>query len=334
MYLTALPVDSLDFCSIDHWDPRRAGAWKGYQRSLQQEKIHSLAKYLERHDSILPVAGLLNVRQKGKLKFSQPASKKSATGILTIQDGTQLWVVDMQHRLEGIKTAHKKGLLKNFSVPVLITEGLSSVKEAAQFYVINSKSRKMGVDLTRRLLIEHDEIKDITDVNEWELAATQISIILNQKLRNNPWYKRIREPESESQRDQVATEKSFVPSLKWLLTSPGNKKKKPAYLAKYLAIYWEAIRFNIPKAFETPRGYLIQKTPGYMAFHKIAPIVLRKYKKPTLSQLKKLFTPLGNDPSLGTRFWDRKNLKGAKRFGNGQGAYHLLAMELKAKLKL
>ncbi|HXG08127.1 MAG TPA: DGQHR domain-containing protein, partial [Nitrososphaera sp.] len=261
MYLAALPVEMLDFCSIDRWDPRRTGKWKGYQRGLVKKKIASLAEYLERPDGILPVAGLLNVRQKNTLSFSSDHSRGPALGTLMIPDGTQLWVVDMQHRLEGIKTAYSKGFLKQFAVPVLITEGLSEIKEAAQFYIINTRSKRMGVDLTRRLLIEHDEIKDITDVAAWELKAVKISIRLNRHIKGNPWYNRIREPESEKMRDQIATEKSFVPSLKWLLTAPRIGNKSPKYLAKFLAKYWEGIRANIPKAFETPRSYLIQKTP-------------------------------------------------------------------------
>jgi hypothetical protein len=60
MYLAALPVQELDFCPIDRWDPRRTGRWKGYQRGLVQKKIRNLARCLERNDAILSVVGLLN----------------------------------------------------------------------------------------------------------------------------------------------------------------------------------------------------------------------------------------------------------------------------------
>ncbi|MGH2620388.1 MAG: hypothetical protein ACRDHG_07430, partial [Anaerolineales bacterium] len=70
MYLVALPARELDICSIDRWDPSKAGSWKGYQRGLNKKKIRNLAKYLERTDGILPVAGLLNVRERGLLSYS------------------------------------------------------------------------------------------------------------------------------------------------------------------------------------------------------------------------------------------------------------------------
>jgi len=121
MYLAALPIQELDFCSIDRWDPRRTGHWKGYQRGLVQKKIRNLARYLERDDAILPVAGLLNVRQRRALQFSTNHNQGATAGELVIPDDTRLWVVDMQHRLEGIRTAHSEGFLKDFLVPVLLS---------------------------------------------------------------------------------------------------------------------------------------------------------------------------------------------------------------------
>lgn len=332
MYLAALPIDELDFCSIDRWDPRRTGRWKGYQRGLVHKKIRNLARYLERDDATLPVAGLLNVRQKA-LKFSGGHNHKAASGELVIPDDTRLWVVDMQHRLEGIKTAHSEGFLKDFLVPVLITEGLTAIREAAQFYIINTRSRRMGVDLTRRLLIEHDEIKDLTDVREWELKAVQIAIRLNRRLNDNPWYGRIREPEAERSTQHIATEKSFVPSLRWLLTAPRAKRKSASALSKFLARFWEGIRINMPEPFRQPRSYLIQKTPGYMAFHRLAPIIYRKHPKGSATSYAKVFRHL-NASGFGARFWERKNLKGAKRYGTGQGAYATLALDLQKHLRL
>ena len=328
MYLVALPVEELDICSIDRWDPKRTGKWKGYQRGLVQKKIANMAQYLERPDGILPVAGLLNVRARNSLQFDGKRDGHPRSGILTIPDETRLWVVDMQHRLAGIKEAHSRGCLAEFSIPMLITEGLSEIKEACQFYIINTKTKKMGVDLTRRLMIEHNEVQDLADVPAWELKAVQITLRLNRKLRDNPWYGRIREPESERLRDQIATEKSFVPSLKWLLTAPASRNKSVVSLARFLSNYWAGIRANLPGAFSTPRAYLIQKTPGFMAFHRLAPLAFRRWGVSNPKKFTKVFSALSARKSMGSKFWDRKNLQGAKRYGTGQGAYTTLAMEL------
>jgi hypothetical protein len=152
------------------------------------------------------MAGLLNVREKNSLKFIGKKSSQPESGSLHISDYTQLWVVDMQHRLEGIKKAFEEKAIKDFSFPVLITEGLEKIEEAAQFYVINTKSKRMGVDLCRRLLIEHNRIQDIVDTNEWELKAVKIAIELNKLPKDNPWYGRIRPPEQDKLQQHIATE--------------------------------------------------------------------------------------------------------------------------------
>ena len=188
----------------------------------------------------------------------------------------------------------------------VITEGLPAIREAAQFYIINTQSRRMGVDLTRRLLIEHDEIKDLTDVPDWELKAVQIAIRLNRKLKDNPWYGRIREPEAERNSQHIATEKSFVPSLRWLLTAPQAKHRSASALAKFLAGFWQGIYTSVPEPFKQPRSYLIQKTPGYMAFHRLAPIVYRKFPRGSAATYAKLFRHL-TASRFGARFWERKN---------------------------
>jgi DGQHR domain-containing protein len=179
MYLAAVPPDYLDLFSIDIWDPKNVAGRRGYQRTPDERRIKSIAKYLERRSSIMPVAGLLNVRDKGRLKFRN--------GQLTIPDGVKIWVVDMQHRLKGLLRAREEDGLttSSFSFPVVITEGLSQVDEAVQFYLINTKAKKMDVALTRRLLIENNKVKDIADVKPWEIAAVRITIELNKEIRGN-----------------------------------------------------------------------------------------------------------------------------------------------------
>ena len=260
----------------------------------------------------MPVAGLLNVRERNCLKFRK--------GCLTIPDGAEVWVVDMQHRLKGMVRAHEEGTLRgdSFHFPVVITEGLNALDEAAQFYLINTKSKKMDVALTRRLLIENNKVKDIADVKPWEITAVRITIELNKKLRGNPWFGKLREPNEDRTEVHIATEKSFVSSLRQLLI--GGRYKQPGVAAKKLAAYWSAIRENIPEVFEEPKRYLIQKTPGMFAFNFfIAPTVLHKFNE------RRFAKALSGLKRLGPSFWRRSNKRGARRFGTGMGGYANLA---------
>jgi len=265
----------------------------------------------------MPVAGLLNVRESGRLKYKG--------GKLTIPDGISVWVVDMQHRLKGLVHAKELGYLRadHFQFPVVITEGLNQVDEAAQFYIINTKAKKMDVALTRRLLIENNQIDLLSDVKDWERLAVRATIELNTKLRDNPWFGVIRQPNEERTQAHIATEKSFVPSLRQIFIQ--GKFKQPRKVAKKLAAFWAAIRDTCPEPFREPKQHLLQKTPGMFAFNFfIAPIFLRRHDTRNFRR------KLSGLKDLGPNFWRRRNKSGAKRFGTGMGGYANLAAHVKS----
>ena len=124
----------------------------------------------------------------------------------------------------------------------------------------------------------------------------------------------------------VATEKSFVSSLRQLLISGRYKQTRKA--AKLLANYWAAIRTNIPEAFAEPKKYLLQRTPGMFAFNFfIAPAFFAKTRsvarfEAELSGLKK----------LGSAFWRRTNKRVARKFGTGMAGYANLAEYLRREV--
>jgi DGQHR domain-containing protein len=320
MYLATVPVGQLDRFSVDTWDPKNVMRRRGYQRTPDEKRIKRIAKYFERAEAILPVAGLANVREKGKIKFLK--------GHVVIPDGVDIWIVDMQHRLKGLIEARDHHLIKTeaFSFPVVITEGLNQVQEAAQFYLINTKAKKMDVALTRRLLIENEMIKDIADAKPWEIAAVLTTIDLNSKIsKYNAWYDAIRQPNEEKKVPHIATEKSFVLSLRQLFIA--GKHKLPHKTAKQVAAFWWAIRTNVPEAFIDPRKYLIQKTPGIVAFNFfLAPGILNRHKE------KDYVRALSGLKALGHEFWKRSNKNGARRFGSGMGGYSNLADHIKGYL--
>jgi DGQHR domain-containing protein len=319
MYIAVVRLSDLDRFSIDLLDPQNITGRNGYQRSLDEKRIKGIARFFERNSAIMPVAGLLNVREKGRLKFKG--------GHLTIPDGVRIWVVDMQHRLKGLLLAFEQGILKDgaFQFPIVITEGLSQVDEAIQFYIINTKAKKMDVALTRRLLIANNRVKEIVDTKPWEIPAVTITMRLNRSIPGNPWYGRIRQPNEHKMPLHIATEKSFVQSLRQIAI-PG-RLGKPESVSHKLAEFWTAIREQIPDAFENPRPYLIQKTPGMFAFNSfIAPIFLARYP------MKDFRKKLAGLKKLGAGFWRGKNKHGARRFGTGMAGYANLASHIKKQI--
>jgi DGQHR domain-containing protein len=319
MYIAAVPLDALDGFSVDIWNPKSVTGRRGYQRRPEENRIKSIAKFFERRNAIMPVAGLLNIREQGRVKFRD--------GKLTIPDGLDVWVVDMQHRLKGLVRAKEEGVLRgdSFRFPVVITEGLGQVDEAVQFYIINTKAKKMDVALTRRLLIENNKVKDIADVKPWELSAVRITIELNKSLAGNPWFGTIRQPNEERLEQHIATEKSFVSSLRQLLIA--GRYKQPRKAARKLAAYWSAIRENIPEPFDEPKRYLLQKTPGMFAFNFfVGPYILSNFKE------RRFVDCLSGLRRLGANFWRRSNKRGARRFGTGMAGYSNLAEYLKTEI--
>jgi DGQHR domain-containing protein len=123
MYIAVVSPKDLSHFSIDRWNPKSVVGKRGYQRTLDEDRIKKIAKYFEHREAMMPVAGLLNIREKKRLRYVRHQ--------LVIPEGTDIWVVDMQHRLHGILTAKEHGLLnEDFGVPVVITEGLTQASEA------------------------------------------------------------------------------------------------------------------------------------------------------------------------------------------------------------
>ena len=89
----------------------------------------------------------------------------------------------------------------------------------------------------------------------------------------------------------------------------------------------------MPEPFQQPRSHVIQKTPGYMAFHRLAPIVYRKRSSGSAAAFARVFHSL-SAPKFGAKFWERQNLRGAKGYGTGQSAYANLAVDLQEYLGL
>lgn len=321
MFITTMTPAVLEQLQIDIWNPKSVVGRRGYQRVPDLDRIAKIAKFLEGRDAIMPIAGLLNIRDRdvARVKFSD--------GRLIIPDDVKVWVVDMQHRLKAIVEAKDNGAIRNanFQFPVVITAGLNQLQEATQFYVINTRAKKMDVALTRRLLIENNLISQISDVKAWESLAVQTTIFLNRNLKDSPWYQVIREPNSERLAIHIATEKSFVSSLRNIFYRGKNKQFKKT--AKRLGAFWRAIQINIPTAFDEPKRNLIQKTPGMFAFNYfIAPRFLKKYKD---RQFEKALAGL---KKLDAKFWLRKNKTGARKFGTGMGGYANLATHIEKHL--
>ena len=342
MYSLAVPAGYLtNHVVVDVYDPNLSlvgGQAKGYQRMPDYDRAKKIGKYLSNKDAVLPASVLLNVRTKGDVSWAPVNTEgddSSQIGELQIPDGLTVYMVDGQHRQEGFRSAMTRhSHLKNYMVPAVLMEGFKEEEEALQFYLLNTKAKKVPTDLSRRLLIERGLIRYLEQPKPWEIKAVQITIALNNHIAN-PWLGKIRPPNVLKQHHHIVTEKSFVPSLQYTLANKLMQKYSAKKLTTFLSEYWRAMQSIFGPAFAKPRSYIIQKTPGIYSHHMLAPIVfnnlLKNGKKITATEIENRFVSWRKLP---TDFWASSNDTGAKRFGGGITGFQNLAIYLASEAKL
>ena len=326
MYLAVIPARRLvDHTTIDHWSPGRP---TGYQRVETTTHVNQIAKFLHQPDAILPLPGILNVRVKNRIHFRGQGDGSIASGTISIDDGTDIYVVDMQHRREGLRRAYEQlEHLGDFPVPVVIIEGLTPVDETLQFYLVNQKSKRISSDLALRILLERlndERFAETVGPVGWRSSALGITILLNKDIRN-PWKGRIKEPNTPKNDHHVATEKSFVPSLRPVVSFPPYARLGKQRLAAILAGYWNGIGALFPLAFRNPDDHVIMSVTSYVAFHRLLPLVIPTAKNAarpwnTTDAEARTLERLAPLRDLTDSFWDRTANDGAARFGAGFGA--------------
>lgn len=319
---------------VDVYDPRLSvsGLVKGYQRTVEEARARKIGQFLIGRDSVMPSGVLLSVRGKRQLEWRRSGGETDdqfESGTLTVPDGTTVYLVDGQHRQEGVRlvsTRHPS--IRSFPFPAVLMEGNSDEQEALQFYLLNTKAKKVPTDLSRRILIERGLVRYVESPQEWLIKAVQVAIALNTSIEN-PWRGRIKPPNMTRQPQHVCSEKSFVSSLQYVLSSPVFKRSSPKRTARALAAYWSAVQDVFPSAFANPRANVVQKTAGIYSLHMLAPRIVRSLGLPIEKVSPELLAPrLSAWRRLPEGFWRGSNSRGAKRFGTGITGFQELAGNL------
>jgi DGQHR domain-containing protein len=103
---------------------------EGYQREPSSTRANAFGRYVGRAKGISPTAILLSLRTAVTLdgkKTSEPyfetQDKDSGFGILSIPDDVSLWLVDGQHRVQGLNSLvedEKYADYENFPVAAVV----------------------------------------------------------------------------------------------------------------------------------------------------------------------------------------------------------------------
>lgn len=286
LYIGKMTIESLLQMGITtEWDPNLG--WnleeQGYQRAPMEKHYKRIATFLiNEKDPLLPTCALLSAREEkyGMLNF-MPVSKSDADfGYLEIPEDRLLFIVDYQHRWRGFKYAIEEkehSSLNNFAVPVVIMANAHIYEEIRQFYLINSKQKRVDTDLALALMqTMADAANEIELINlagpgkRYRIRATRLTFRLA-ALAKGTWAGRIQEPNMPPKPEQVASPKSFADSLRPILSNRCPLHTLPDdTLLQYIVNYWKGIEILMPKAFAQPANYAIQKTPGLFSMHIVA----------------------------------------------------------------
>ena len=276
-YITKIKVGEIfkKGVQVDRFNPETN---EGYQRDVSRDRARKFGRFVQEGDTISPLPLLVSLRGNG-VSYSN--------GVLEIPDSSIFWLVDGQHRYEGLKeTVADNSGYKDFEMPVVIVvftdnkDMPSAVQEAVLFAVINKTQKGIRSDLVDRFIKKYAEtsgdvrkliakyergamsiLKDADTVTR----AIEIVDVLNSDT-TSPWFDKIDKP---NQRGRIAKQRSFTESLKPVLQDSEIHTEPDEQIAKILNNYWSAFRDLCPEAFNEPEDYVIQKTTGLFVLHSI-----------------------------------------------------------------
>jgi DGQHR domain-containing protein len=301
---------------------------RGYQRTLDKNRMRKILNFLESKYKIvlhiMPTSIVLSARKS----MTEPV--KFNNGQLIVGDDARLFVVDGQHRVWGMKE-HKGA---DYEVPTTIIYGLNEHQEAAQFLVINSTQKKVDPSLQLRVLFYAQEkfmatlIKEIKNVipwQSWKLEALKAAIALESDPEN-PWYKRVKQPNDSSGEWRPIKEGSLVDSLRHMCSENSPISRVPMEMKiKYLKKFWCTIRELWPAAFveDDLSDYILVAPFGAGALNTLFPSILTLNTTIDVS-FEDLLKPISKKYPL--KSWARRKGELSK-LGGGHGTYTYVAEE-------
>jgi len=330
-YIGSMKVKDLLSGQVDMF---KRGHPDGYQRDLSAARAHAFGRFMA-NNGTSPSSILLNIRG-GQIV-------ESSNGTLDLPEGELIWVVDGQHRIEGLRfVVDRDSAISDLEFPVVIMNQPNSYKEAEQFVVVNKMQKGVRTDLAERFLMQamkqegrakllstRDEVgalKGILKNVEWVTKAIEIVDILNGDKRH-PWYGKIRLP-NEPKDGTVVSQGAFSNSLEPVLKDSYFQGRPVQPIAAAVGNYWDAIFELCESAFENPKEYVIQKTTGVFVLHKILPRVselCHDDKGNRVLTKEKIKSALKGLPFMDSEYWGSDGVAGMR--GTSKKAFASLVME-------
>lgn len=280
-------VNWRDYFKIDYYKRISMVRDEGYQRQAIPSAVNKIKDFViqeSNYNPIIPTAIVANAREV--LDFNQ--QNNFGYGLLKIN--TTLHIIDGQHRYEAWKSMMQvpeyKEKLHSFEFPIIILSGFGENKEIEQFYVINSRQRKIKTDLAQRHLLrlksDPETSSVVPDNKKWELHAVKIVDILNEQM-DDIWKDRIGLPNDvgDIKKSRIISQSSFVSSLKPFFVGKNKLFDFPNVrledAANFLAQFWDMVSKAYILPTKYPHKYSLMKTVGVFSLHIFLAEIARDY---------------------------------------------------------
>jgi len=358
LYLVVIPAEKVaEKAEIFRRTPQRKS---GYQRGLRATRLgrnkSGVVGYILDQMGVFPTSILVNIRKEdGALQFEKKGQlgDNIDVGDLVLPDDLTWYVVDGQHRLEGLKVAmrEQKGL-KTYPVIVTMTNE-DMFYEMLIFYIVNSRAKSVETGLVyrilQRMLYDVKAPKWIsqtimTGSDRRKAIAAMIVDLLNQKP-TSPFYGRVKEI-GEIKTDYLTEDQTLTRYVALVLSERTFSEMYDEDVADLLIDYWIAIKNVYSACFRDPANYFLLKTIGLSSFMRLFPTIyaysvregqgsektMEKYIRYLLEK-----TPDHTDVDfrgpIDEAWWHKTDGPGIVH-GTGEGHYQEVAQRIAEKIKL
>ncbi len=293
-------ADLKDFTKVDPYDHSKSfdDPNQGYQRPAETPRIKKFANWLRSESEDggnvrMPTAILLSSRNTDLVL--------TPNGTITLKESNKLPLIDGQHRERGFRYAmDNKGMTQfsDFEIPIVIMEHIDKIGEMKQFRTVNGEQKSVRTDLVNMILtqlVERQGEESIKESDQWKVVASHVVKRLNEDP-DGPWYDRIVMPDQssyskEQQEDdpglrhrRIARATSFISSLKAIesyveqiqsRTRNLSVHERVDFLFKVIDSFWGALRSMNPECFNEAGDFVMLKTPGVFALHRLCLSVMK-----------------------------------------------------------
>lgn len=313
--------DILGKCRVDQQSPDNP---EGYQREVVLSRAKKFGKFIL-EGNFSPISVLVNIRN-GKV-VDKP-------GFIEISDSCDWWIVDGQHRFEGLKATceNVEPKLREIELPIALMN-IDKFTEAKQFLIINKLQKGVRTDLAERilLLLEKKEGKEAVamqnlPIDSWKTEALTIVDALTDSP-NSPLYKMIKRPGEKG--IMPLKQVSLTDSLKPVIDVYKGYINSEKLVGKALMNMWSALKQINPECFDEPKDYHLLKTPGVFVMHKIFANLLphlcsTKERDLTVGMYVKIFNHNAVKKLFDADYWRSDNMEGVSKYGTGRKSYAII----------